>query len=69
MDEIGAAHKRHDPYMDTKTIVGLYELGLQPTQAAKFGIRSIVYDMAHDPLAWKDGKEGDGVKIGLKTQS
>ena len=56
MDAIRTAHRLHELVMETETVVKLYDSGLQESQAAKFGMQSIVHDMVHNPDEWLNGK-------------
>ena len=56
MDAIREAHKENALVMETGTVVSLYDSGLEASQAAKFGMQSIVHDMVHYPGEWLEGK-------------
>ena len=56
MDAIRTAHRLHELVMETGTVVKLYDSGLQNSQAAKFGMQSIVHDMVHNADEWLNGK-------------
>ncbi len=62
MDAIRRAHRDHELVMATETVVRLYESELQASQAAKFGMQSIVHDMVHNPDEWLNGKNAQGFR-------
>ena len=62
MDAIRAAHRRQARLMGPKVVMRLYDRGLQTSQAAKFGVQSIVFDMVQHPGRWKDGKGAEGIQ-------
>ena len=62
MDAIRTAHRYHELVMETGTVLRLYESGLQASQAAKFGMQSIIHDVVHYPDEWLKGKNEPYIK-------
>ena len=60
---VSIAHGKYNLIEDLTTTLKLYEFGLGTTQAARFGLRTIVFDMLYAPREWKAGKEEQAIKL------